>query len=164
MRSYFLSRIGTMSGSSSPGLDPYRSWCILYEAANWIQGISREGREKSCYSELVSEWGNIRELGETLARKYKIPQTTPDEISDEIERWRWKWQRVYCLKQFEAGLRDMPMTPKSKIIHFSPEAYAFHVEVIEYRSYIMLESSVIVLTSSPLLLLMSSAGLTTHSF
>ena len=68
------------------------------------------------------------------------------------------------LKSIEAGLRDMPMIPNSKIIHFSPEAYAFHVEVIEYRSYIMLESSVIVLTSSPLLLLMSSAGLTTHSF
>ena len=75
-----------MSGSSSPSLDPYRSWCILYEAANWVQGISREGRVKSCYSELVSEWGNIRELGETLAKKYKIPQTTPEEILDEIDR------------------------------------------------------------------------------
>ena len=160
MRGNFLNRIGTMSGSSSPGLDPYSSWCILYEAARWTY---TEGRA-SCYSELVSEWGNIRELGETLAKKYKIPQITPEEISDEIDRWRWKWQRVYELKGFEAGLRDMPMTPKSKIIHFFPEAYAFHVEVIEYRSYIMLESSIIVLTSFPLMLLMSSAGLRTHSF
>ena len=79
-----------MSGSSSPGLDPYRSWCILYEAARWTKGSIREGRAKGCYSELVSEWGNIRELGETLAKKYKIPQTTPEEITDEIDTWRWK--------------------------------------------------------------------------
>ena len=52
---------------------------------------------------------------------------------------------MYELKDIEAGLRDMPMTPKSKIIHFSREAYAFHVEVTEYRSYIMLQYSVICL-------------------
>ena len=164
MHGDFLSRIGTMSGSSGPGLDPYRSWCILYEAARWTEGSIRDGRPKSCYSELVSEWGNIRELGETLAKKYKIPQITPEEILDEINWWRWKWQRVNELKDIEAGLRDMPMTPKSRIIHFSPKAYAFHVEVTEYRSYITLEFSVIVLTYFRLILLISSTGPPTHSF
>ena len=156
MRGYFLSRIGTMSGSSDPGLDPYRSWCILYEAARWTEGSIREGRAKSCYRELVSERGNICELGEIIAKKYKIPQMTPEEILDEIDGWRWKWQRVYELKDIEAGLRDMPMSPKSKIIHFSREAYAFHVEVTEYGSYITLESSVIVLIYFCLILLISS--------
>ena len=89
---------------------------------------------------------------------------TPEEILDEIDGWRWKWQRVNELKDIEAGLRDMPMTPKSKIIHFSPKAYAFHVEVTEYRSYITLESSVIILTYFRLILLISSTGPPTHSF
>ena len=71
VRGEFLSRIGTMSGSSGPAFDLYRSWCILYEAAIWTEGSIREGREKSCYSELVSEWGNIRVLGETLAENTK---------------------------------------------------------------------------------------------
>ena len=47
MRGDFLSRIGTMSGSSGPDLDTYRSWCILYEAARWTEGSIREGRAKS---------------------------------------------------------------------------------------------------------------------
>ena len=155
--------LGRMSGSSGPGSD-HRSWCILDEAARWTESSIRDGRAKSCYSELVSERDNICELGETIAKKYKIPQMTPEEILDEIDGWRWKWQRVYELKAIEPGLRDMPMTPKSKIIHFSPEAYAFHVEVTEYRSYITLQSSVIVLTYFRLILLMSSAGPPTHSF
>ena len=29
VRGEFLSRIGTMSGSSGRGLDPYRSWCCM---------------------------------------------------------------------------------------------------------------------------------------
>jgi hypothetical protein len=147
VRGYFLSRIGTMSGSSGPSSE-HRSWCVLYHAAIWTEGSIREGRPKSCYRELVSEWGNIREVGEIIAKKTKI-QMTPEEIRDEIDGWRWKWQRINELKAIEAGLRDMPMTPKSKIIHFSPEAYAFHVKVTEYRIYIMLESSVIVLTFFP---------------
>ena len=134
MRGYFRSRIGTMSGSSGPSLEN-RSWCVLYEAVRWTDGSIREGRPKICYRELVSETGNLRELGETIAKKYKIPHMTPDEILDEIDGWRWKWQRVYELKDIEAGLRDMPMTPKSKIIHFSREVYAFHVEVTEYGSF-----------------------------
>ena len=153
----FLSRIGRMSGSSGPSLE-HRSWCVLYEAVRWTDGSIREGRAKSCYRELVSEWGNIRELRETIAKKYNIPHMTPEEILDEIDGWRWKWQRVNELKDIEAGLRDMPMTPKSKIIHFSREAYSFHVEVTEYRSYIMLEYSVICLKFFPLLLFLCSAG------
>ena len=72
MRGDFLSRIGTMSGSSGPDLDTYKSWCILYEAARWTEGSIRKGRAKSCYSELVSEWGNIRELRETLADRKSV--------------------------------------------------------------------------------------------
>ena len=152
-----------MSDSSSPGWDPRSSWCILYEAAKWSEGNIREGRAAMCYRDIVSEWGNLRDLGKTLGR-YKIPERTPEEILEKLKRWRQKWQRVNELKQFEAGLRDMDMTPQSNIIHFSPEAYAFHVEVIICRNYVMLECSGIVLIYFSLMLLMSSAGLPTLNF
>ena len=139
-----------MSGSSSHGFDPYSAWCILSNAAKGKTSNRMLGRVGIPFEELIGSRSNLVELGKTLAQ-YNLPERSPEEIHEELLRWRAKWNRVFELKKIESGVRDLPMIPHSKKISFPPEAYEIHVMVIDFTINVRLECMVIVLICIPLL-------------
>ena len=52
-----------MSDSSSPGWDPYSSWCILYHVAKGSVDNRSGGRAGIGFMELMTEWDHVVDLG-----------------------------------------------------------------------------------------------------
>ena len=99
------------------------SHCLLLAAVEY------KVMEDMDYLDIISTSCWLNDIGVCLPNN-QLPVRTWEEISEELLRVHWRWQRVSELKKVEAALRQTKVVYDLPVVRFEPLEEIFWAEVI----------------------------------